>query len=202
MKINCNSFFDGDFDYLNLNEFYVQNKALITDTKNPGQIQVVLNSLNKNTYGGYGENRKDIWKGTYLDDTGGYIHLGIDINAVAGTDIKAPFDCRVFQKHIDLDENIGWGGRLTLEIEEDICEADDYQNPLLVLGHIDPQSIKHTIGNNIRKGEIIGKVGTWPTNGNTFQHLHVQCVCHTLIDGYGTKRDLEQNPNPFEIDFL
>jgi len=196
MRLNCNSFFDGDFDYINLNEFYLANKVCITDAKIPSQIQDALNSLNKNTYGGWAEDRKDIWAGTYMDEKKNYIHLGIDINVKEGTEIKCPFDADLVDVFTDADTQIGWGGRLTL--------IDKYSsNPFLVLAHLDPNSL--VVKPRFNKGDVVGKVGTWPTNGNTFQHLHVQCVYDlnlTDFDGYGKPKDLLNNPNPFEVEFL
>ena len=195
MKLNCNSFFDEDFEYLNLNQFYLENKDKIKDTKDPSQIQSALDFLGKNnTYGGYGEDRKDIWKGTYMDETKNYIHLGIDINVKSGTPIKCPFDAKCVDIFTDTDEKIGWGGRM-------ILISNEY-SPYLVLGHINPKSFN--IKNSFVKDEIIGKVGTWPTNGNTFNHLHVQTIYNidwNNFDGYGNLNDLKNNPNPFEIDF-
>ena len=193
MRLNCNSFFDGSFEYLNLNDFYLQNHTVISDTKNPALIQPVLDSLNKNTYGGYAENRKDVWHGTYMDVDQRYIHLGIDINVKAGTEVKCPFDAVIYDLYTDLDTQIGWGGRI-------ILQQNGY--PFLVLAHLEPKSLIRKT--NVSKGEILGKVGTWPTNGNTFQHLHVQAVKELNLnnfDGYGFAQDLHNNPDPFLIDF-
>lgn len=195
MKLNCNSFFDGDFEYLNLNEFYLKNQASIVDTKNPSLIQSVLDKLGKNTYGGYGEDRKDVWKGTYMDETGKYIHLGIDIQVPKNTPIKTPFDCYIYDIFNDTDTKIGWGGRIIVKNRK--------KGPHLILAHINPKKIcfDRTI---YLKGEIIGEVGTWPTNGNTFNHLHVQTVYNLDLnnfDGYGSMEDLKNNPNPFEVEF-
>lgn len=200
MKLNCNSFFDGDFEYLNLNEFYLKNQFSIIDTKNPSLIQDALNKLGKNTYGGYGEDRKDIWKGTYMDKTGKYIHLGIDINIKEGTSIYCPFDLHIIHYFKDTDTKIGWGGRL-------ILQKYPYTKgiPFLVLAHLEPKSIlSPCYGNYFPKESILGKVGTWPTNGNTFNHLHVQVVYNLDLDnfdGYGNIEDLKNNPNPFEVEF-
>jgi murein DD-endopeptidase MepM/ murein hydrolase activator NlpD len=203
MKLNCNSFCDGDFQYLDLNDFYLKNKTFLRDTRNPFLIQFALDSFSSFcygniTFGGYGEDRKDVWKGTYLDKDKNYIHLGIDINAKQGTPIKCPFDATVVDIFTDVDTQIGWGGRVILQQSKDL--------PYLVLAHIEPSSFMHlTKGENLIKGEIIGKVGTWPTNGNTFEHLHVQCVKNLNIhdfDGYGYESDLANNPDPFQTEFL
>ncbi len=197
MKLNCNSFFDGDFEYLNLNEFYLKNQSSITDTKNPSLIQSALDSLGKYTYGGYGEDRKDIWKGTYMDKTGKYIHLGIDINVKVGTPIRCPFGLHVINIFNDTDTKIGWGRRL-------ILQRHPYGKgvPHLILAHLQPETM--LMADFIPAGSILGRVGTWPTNGNTFNHLHVQMVYDLNLDnfdGYGNAEDLKNNPNPFEVEF-
>lgn len=196
MKINCNSFFDGDFKYVNLNDFYLENINQIPDTKNPELFQNCLNALGELTYGGYGENRKDLWKGTYLDEGEKYTHLGIDINVRAGTPIRLPFDCYLAQVFVDMDTDVGWGTRVILETKSPY---------LMVLGHLE-NGMYDILGNGFakKKGEIIGKVGTWPRNGNVFEHLHVQMIKpenFKKFDGYGTVKDLIDNPNPFEVEF-
>lgn len=103
---------------------------------------------------------------------------------------------------LDSDTKIGWGGRI-------ILQSPPYsKRPYLVLAHIAPKSLwddRFLLANEFYgKGSTIGEVGTWPTNGNTFQHLHVQAVYDLDImnfDGYGSIEDLKNNPNPFEIDW-
>jgi Peptidase family M23 len=191
MKLNSNSFLPGIYSYLNLNEWYLQHRDKITDTKVPKQIQEILPYFK---YGGHGEDRKDVWKGTYLDETGGYIHLGIDIIAPRWTLVRAPFEAHIVDKFTDKDDKIGWGGRLIINFKRGY--------PLIVLAHMAPETM--TDRKIVKQGEYLGNLGTWPTNGNTFHHLHVQCITHKdfrNFDGYGFESDLKDNPNPFEIDF-
>jgi len=195
MKLNCNSFFDGEFKEITLNEFLETRH--IHDTKNPELVQIELDKLGYNTFGGYGENRKEIFRGSYLELSGNYTHLGIDINVKKGTKVICPFDCEVVDVFIDTDVDIGWGGRVILRQSKAL--------PYLVLGHFEPNSIINSPKSFFKKGEILGEVGTWPTNGNVFEHLHVQCVYYLLktnLDGYGKPSDLLNNPNPFEVEFL
>jgi len=194
MKLTCQSFFPGcNFEYLDLNQFYLRNKERITDTKTPEQIQWELNALRQGddvwveTYGGYGENRKDIWKGTYLDEKKNYIHLGIDINAIWGTAIYCPFDAHVINYLNDTDTKIGWGGRI-------ILQQIDSPSPFLILAHIEPNSLI-TNKTTFKKGDFLGMVGIWPTNGNTFQHLHVQCVKELDINNFDNLGS-QQTPIP------
>lgn len=197
MKLIPNSFFQSrrEFRYLHLNNFYILFKDEIPDPKNPEQIQKALSSrlyLDHEAYGGYGEDRRNIWADTYMKKTGKFIHLGVDINMKVGTPVLAPFDCQIVDKFEDKDTEIGWGGRLILE----------RNGKLLLLGHLDPASL--TSKSSVSQGEQLGVIGTWPTNGNTFQHLHVQVIKgndFSNLDGYGFKSDLQDNPNPFEVEF-
>lgn len=198
MKINCNSFFDGySFKEINLNDF-LSNRGVF-DAKHPELIQKMIDESfteGNASFGGYGENRKDMFHGTYLESTGNFIHLGIDINVHAGTPIRLPFDCYLAQVFVDTDVDVGWGTRVILETKSPY---------LMVLGHLE-NGMYDILGNGFskKKGEIIGKVGTWPRNGNVFEHLHVQMIKPENMkqfDGYGTIKDLIDNPNPFEVEF-
>lgn len=205
MQLFCDDFFDipkDKFIFLNLNELYLKNKLRVRDSKDPRYLDnlITIERLKDfpdsiYTYGGWGEDRKDVWKGTYLDETGEYIHLGIDINVRKFTKVTAPFDGEIIDVFTDIDTKIGWGGRL-------ILKSNTPNTPYLVLAHLDPTSL--TNRTQIKKGEILGEVGTWPTNGNTFCHLHVQCINYepnSTFDGYGTYDDLINNPNPFNTNY-
>lgn len=195
MYINANSFFpDRPFSYVDLNAWYLHYyQDSIVDTKNPWEVQHMVNGLDGSTYGGYAEDRSALWKGTYLDETGGYIHLGIDINVPKNTPVLSPFDADIIDRYLDADDKIGWGGRLLLR---------NPKRKLLLLAHMEPNTL--TLATKVKRGDVLGNVGTWPTNGNTFEHLHVQCVTTTDLkglDGYGFYRDLLINPNPFYVNF-
>lgn len=203
MTLSPNSFFGNHIQFreFNLNKYYLNNREYLSDIKNPTRLnQCIRMQANADypeiieTFGGYGEDRSDVWKGTYLDETGGYIHLGIDINMGMWSPVYAPFSAVIVDKFTDTDDKIGWGGRLILE--------NDSNSPLLVLGHLNPKTL--TTKKIVKKGDLLGKVGHWPTNGNTFWHLHIQCINHRnfrTFDGYGFKKDLKDNPNPFKVNF-
>jgi hypothetical protein len=192
--INITSLFKTPYDFvpINLNQLFIQNKHLIPSVKDPYYINEVLRNLRMFTYGGYGENRKDVWNGTYLDETNGYFHLGVDINVYKNTPVFSPMDTKVIDVFTDTDTKIGWGGRVILQNEKN--------KPFIIMGHLDPISINVKKGQHLNTGELIGKVGTWPTNGNTFEHLHLQLRMTSdfdTMDGYGTESDLLNNPCPF-----
>lgn len=154
------------------------------------------------SYGGYLEDRSHLLRGTYLDETGGYIHLGIDINAPAGTPVHAPFDAIVCDVFDDRGTPHGWGPRL-------ILEPHDLTRALLVLGHLAPLSLRQ--GERVRAGDVLGAIGAPPDNGGWFAHLHVQQISRAAVpehqrdqfaslDGYGHARDIstirERYPHP------
>jgi len=188
-----NSFFKHpiyNFVNINLNQFFLVRRNYIPYVKNPKYLDDELKKLNVKTYGGYGENRKDIWKGTYLDSTNNYYHLGCDINVEKGTEIITSFDAEVIDVFEDLDTKIGWGGRVILRLKK--------ERPFIILAHLDPSTL--TYKKYVKAGDLLGKIGTWPTNGNTFEHLHLQLRNtddFATMDGYGSEQDLMNNPCPF-----
>lgn len=191
MNINSNSFFPNQkFVHFNLNELFLSDRKNLVNTKNPQLVQDFLAKHKKEVaYGGWSENRQDVWHGTYLDKNGDYIHLGVDINNKLGTPVICPFDCEVIDKYTDIDEKMGWGGRLILKIK----------NNLLCIAHLAPETLtNHCL---LKQGQILGHVGNFPTNGNTFRHIHIQAFKKELNDGYGSEKDLIDNPNPFTIDY-
>lgn len=197
MKLTPNDFFHDHIEYkkFDLNSLYLTHKELIPDARHPQYIHnvLVMTEHDKSSYGGYGEDRKDVWAETYMKETGKFIHLGVDINRRFDTRVLAPFDAKVVDRITDTDIRIGWGGRLILE----------NNGRFLVLAHLNPDSLtKDTV---VRKGRRLGTIGTWPTNGNTFEHLHVQVINHTnfnSFDGYGFINELIDNPDPFDVEFV
>lgn len=145
------------------------------------------------SYGSYLEDRSTLLKGTYLDATGGYIHLGVDVNVGAGTPIAAPYDATVRNIFDDAPTPYGWGPRL-------ILQPADASLPYLILGHLTPFTLKP--GDQITAGTIVAHVAPAPFNGNWFPHLHIQQIArhkikqheqdqYQSLDGYGHPRDLE-----------
>lgn len=184
--------FNSNYHPINLDQFYIANKAKIPSTKNPNYIDKLIKNLPEYSIGGYGEDRKNIWSGTYLDKTKGYMHLGVDINVPFGTEVYCPINAIVIDVFTDTDTKIGWGGRVILQSEPTA--------PYVILAHLDPSSICVKSGQELKCNELVGHVGTWPTNGNTFEHLHLQLRLSNdfdTMDGYGTEADLINNPCPF-----
>ena len=145
------------------------------------------------SYGSYLEDRCDFLRESYLDDTGGYIHLGVDVNVAPGTVVAAPFDALVENVFDDGDTPQGWGPRL-------ILKPFDSRIPYLILGHLTSLS-SYRAGDKVRAGDELARIAPAPHNGYWFPHLHVQLLSRAAVephqadmyqslDGYGHRRDL------------
>jgi len=162
----------------------------------PSETQRLVDAIHREhhiewSYGGYHEDRSFLLRGTYLDEVGGYLHMGIDCNAPAGTPIAAPFRSTVVDVFDDGPELQGWGPRI-------IIATDSVRAPYLLLGHLGPLQL--SVGHRLEAGERIGEIGAPPGNGFWFPHLHLQIVSAAAferlaaedfrsLDGYGHPRD-------------
>jgi hypothetical protein len=177
-----------NFEEINLNELVKHASADGQNYKLPQVKQRLIDRHHMTqgcvTYGGWLEDRAFMWKGTYMDNDQRYIHLGVDINLPLGTQVRSPADAEVHDVLCDDSAEVGWGTRIILKPEI----ADIY----LVFAHLS-QDNNLRAGQHIDRGAIIGTIGTWPQNGNVFQHTHIQAVAaqyletHPLseLDGYG-----------------
>jgi murein DD-endopeptidase MepM/ murein hydrolase activator NlpD len=145
------------------------------------------------SYGGYLEDRSFLWRGSYLEAPGTFIHLGVDLNASAGTDIAIDFDAEVVLIDDDYPEIGGWGSRIIVR-----HKTEDVH---LIYAHLD-RAIPVRVGDSLSKGQIFAKVGHAPYNGNWFPHVHVQVLTPAAyaeameddfleLDGYGSGKDVE-----------
>ena len=140
------------------------------------------------SFGGYGEDRRELWRGSYLEDLGAFIHLGVDCNAPAGTRVAAGMPGIVEQVGSDFPEDGGWGTYAVVRLSHPRGTAP------IIIAHLDP--VLHVRqGDLISARTVIGKVGTAPQNGNWYPHIHLQAFSLTAyrsfqrlgigsIDGY------------------
>jgi murein DD-endopeptidase MepM/ murein hydrolase activator NlpD len=148
------------------------------------------------SHGGYLENRRRLWRGSYLEARGTFLHLGVDLNVPQGTGVAASFPARVFLVDHDPDRDGGWGTRVFLASEGLIFIYAHLQNP-----SVGP-------GRALAPGDVFAEVGGPPENGNWMPHLHVQAIRSGLfheillerfgeIDGYGHPDDREELAHDF-----
>ncbi len=155
------------------------------------------------SYGGYLENRRRLWRGSYLERTGSFIHLGVDFTVPQGTPWVAGYPAGVVVVDDDHDRDGGWGQRIILR--PDLPGTD----VLLIFAHL--QEIRFKPGDRIPAGTVVAEVGGPPDNGNWHPHLHVQAIRRACfeeilvnrfatLDGYGHPDDLaligESFPDP------
>ena len=182
--------------------------ALDTSAKvNPmrdGHVQeVLLDAVRRkhkcdHTYGGYGEDRSEMWRG-FEDKSKKMIHLGIDVNNLdAGTPLTVPRPCTVVHTSYDAEHFNGWGGRVVLEMETAFRGCK-----FLIVGHLDPDTLPG-VGTHIKYGEMLGLVGGKDSNGGWFTHVHFQlaknfeAACD--IDGYLLDSDIDMVPDDYAAD--
>ncbi len=151
------------------------------------------------TWGGLWEDRSCMWAGGYMEETGAYIHLGIDYTVPARSPVCVDRHCKVV--HVDNDyvpngasNKGGWGGRVIVELID--------KPVVLLYAHLAPK-INCTKGDILLPGTVFAHIGTSAHNGGWSPHLHLQGITPEAwrleyhphlekLDGYGT---LERLPH-------
>ncbi len=159
------------------------------------------------SYGGYLENRRHIWQGSYLEKTGNWVHLGIDFHVPWTTPVAVPRAAAVFLVDHDLDRDGGWGQRVFLKLD-----GEPPDDPVLIFAHL--QGVKVAPGTRLARGVVFAEVGGPPDNGNWAPHLHVQTIPSSRLvevfierfgelDGYGSPSRVQELrlsfPDPLPI---
>ena len=104
------------------------------------------------------------------------IHLGLDIFMEAGTQVLAPLDGTVRSARLNAGE-LDYGPTIILEHRVEGDEIVFYT----LYGHLSEDSIATLCpGQVIRRGEVVGRIGDFPVNGNWPPHLHFQLITDLL----------------------
>lgn len=184
----------------NLNQEYLRESGIFPgslpfalDPERQTQFINYLLTCQSGTYylsGGYLEDRRDVWAGSYLQPDGS-IHLGVDYVVPEGTPVHLPADGLLCYTEPDNGEDCGWGGKAIYH-----C-AGGY----VIFGHL--MDIQGRPGDLRKKGKEIGRVAPPSKNGGWFPHLHLQIIrkFEHNSDGYGPLTPtIEQDyPNPEEF---
>jgi len=80
------------------------------------------------SHGGYLENRRRLWRGSYLEATGNFLHLGVDCTAPQGTRVAVGFPAKVILVDYDPDRDGGWGTRVFLTSDGPVFVYAHLQN--------------------------------------------------------------------------
>jgi len=116
------------------------------------------------SYGGYLEKRADFLRGSEDAIAERVVHLGLDVNV--------PFDTTVvLPKPVTIVEVVEKDTRLGPHL---LFEQEDWPGYLGLLAHLG--DIKVRSGQQVPAGDIIGRVGRPPYNGNQHPHLHIQRI--------------------------
>lgn len=102
------------------------------------------------------------------------VHLGIDFWIPVGTPVHAPFNGEVVTAVIDKGDK-EYGGLIILKhLEGEISFYTLY-------GHQSIESVeRYKNGDQIKKGQFLSRIGTFPENGNWAPHLHFQVMFSLL----------------------
>lgn len=172
----------GTWKQVNLEELYIEQKDLnMFDINDQYKLlnHAAQNDSSILTYGGFGENRSNLWSGFSYPSP--IIHLGIDFNNLpVGQPIASTTDGIVVDSWLDETDFDGWGGRLVIK---------DNSGIYWMYGHLDSAILP--MNTSVRKGDIIGKIGSSNVNGGWFPHLHLQVMTEEFVG---------MNPNWRKID--
>jgi 4-aminobutyrate aminotransferase-like enzyme/Ser/Thr protein kinase RdoA (MazF antagonist) len=103
------------------------------------------------------------------------VHIGIDYFADAGTPVKAVYD-GVVHSFADNRADRDYGPTIVLEhrVSPELTFFSLY-------GHLDEACLQGiSVGQRVRTGEIIARIGTWEVNGHWTPHLHFQLMLDML----------------------
>lgn len=195
---------EGEWGYVNvakIAECIVGNMGLQTHDPNPFLDPVIVDRWMEfvhdikeidYSWGGYLEDRSVLWRGHY-HQPGEVIHLGVDVNVPAGTEVFMPTWGILAHSFQDPDQNGGWGGKIIFQ-----CTTGAFEGLYLIFGHL--KDIPHDIGTKYIPGQKIGVIAEAEINGGWAPHLHVQLMREFLpnVDGYAAHYEgIEDDfPNP------
>jgi len=142
------------------------------------------------SYGGWFEDRRVLWKDSYLEKGQHWIHLGVDFNVPAKTRVVATWKATMELVDDDTPMIGGWGPRVILRLKDD-------PDLILIFAHLGEVSCK--AGDKVKPGDTLATVGSPPHNGMWFPHLHVQAVDlkHYKRDWTHLVQELDGYANPF-----
>jgi 4-aminobutyrate aminotransferase-like enzyme/Ser/Thr protein kinase RdoA (MazF antagonist) len=128
--------------------------------------------------GGYGEARLVYTTDAYATADGAErrtVHLAVDVWAAAGTPLHAPHAGTVELVH-DNAARLDYGPVVVLR-----HETPDGTPYFSLYGHLARESLAHVApGDRVEAGDLVGWVGSPPTNGDWAPHVHVQVLLDLL----------------------
>ena len=118
------------------------------------------------------------------------IHLGIDVFCKKNTKVFCPYHGEVVLVD-NCQERLDYGGFIVLK-----HFTNNKSCFFSLFGHLDPKSINLKVGQKVKKGKKIGKIGNNKVNGGWEPHLHIQ-----LSLGLGQGKNWPGVCNPNIVEF-
>jgi hypothetical protein len=173
---------------VNLDEEYQKSPV---DFTNPDASQRWIEEIHKRlganySYGSFLEDRSRLLEhnsyGTNpLYQSKKVIHIGMDINVPAGTQIVLPEEGQLIHVMEDNGEIDGWGGRAIFKLKR----TGDY----LIFGHL--ELITLPIGVHYPVRMPVSKIAEPHKNGRWFPHLHLQLIDQEFFNSFGRLEDID-----------
>jgi murein DD-endopeptidase MepM/ murein hydrolase activator NlpD len=154
----------------------------------PGLTEEFLDAVNRRygvayTFGGYLEDRRDLWRGSYLKEDES-VHLGIDINVPVGTAVSVTTKSHVEKIIHDTEQDGGWGTVVFLRPDRPVGEISHF-----LYAHLS-RDVSVKAGDVVLPGDIVGRAGESGVNGGWYPHIHVQAMTRAAWSKFGS--DLKQ----------
>ena len=169
-----------------------QPSATTTSKLNPFQ-SFYIHHMQKNqtnishhfAIGKYNENRVNLYSSTLFQNTsneiGGYhgartIHMGIDLGGPVGTKVYSFWDGIVHSRGYNPDLG-DYGFVIVVQYSIPISSSSNnkFTNVWVLYGHLDKSVMKKQVGQNLKRGEVLGRLGSVCENGGwKSPHVHVQ----------------------------
>lgn len=163
------------------------------DTKNRMWLSILETSHNAKIYGGYLEDRSPLFDERHDKDK--VIHLGMDFWVSERTQVWFPYNSgRVIGISPNSNTKGGWGNRVDILIEVNGV------NYVAIFAHLSSENLAEaglSVGAEIHKAKLIGRVGKYEENGGWRPHLHLQVITEYVyyanpdFDAYCAKDDAE-----------
>jgi len=176
--VNLNEAYKNSEQKLNMHDI-IDQYTLLNDLSNQKQVY---------TYGGFGEDRSDLWHG-FEPDAKKMIHLGVDINNLkVGQPVCSLSDGTVVDVLVDPSSFNGWGGRVIIKATKNILGLDE---PIYFLyGHLQSDGLPEK-NTTVKLGDVIGKIAAGDSNGGWFEHLHLQIMRDCYVQRFRTYREID-----------
>jgi murein DD-endopeptidase MepM/ murein hydrolase activator NlpD len=175
---------EGIFGYINQNEESLLEQAVnFTD---PAEFGRWIRMLHRDkgfdySYGGFLEDRSNLWKAHYMKDSHSFMHLGVDYYVPEGTEVALPLDGTIAHVMADKDQNGGWGGRVLMQLKHN-------RELFALFGHL-AHNLYVSAGDSCNEAKIIGKVAGHKDNGGWYPHLHLQIMDSSFVKKYQDNLD-------------